>query len=393
MKPLICLLFLLPLGSYAQDKRMADSLKFEILKTTVEFLSRDHLDEDSAFTGEDSAKLMQWEFGRGNIEESLKKYCDTAKVNGGGTKIERWMDLSYETVEQRKQSINDILNAVAGGNRSYRTKFKSFPGFVADLEKLAAIERTPEANQTEGNTSSAIPGGGDSTNIRRDLAPPGQSTPFSVLLPSILALLTSIGGFIYLLSRLNAVNKQLDRREASNNRRKEEIKDLQSRVRSLDAFQLSFGEYKNRVELLERSVSALSAKMDAAANKKAEVRELNPANLPKSKGPLLLYAKLPDLNGGKGFSQDMIKTEQNGEQIFELAISNDSGTFLVSNNSSAQDYALDNPNYNLSPGCIFLNNPQKGCRITTKEHGKLMKSGSNWIITEKAQIEFVGGWE
>ena len=62
---------------------------------------------------------------------------------------------------------------------------------------------------------------------------------------------------------------------------------------------------------------------------------------------------------------------------------------MIVNDAGSQKYALSNYRYYLEKACDFLNEPMPNCRIDTKEYGQLEKTGSDWIIQKKAQIEFV----
>ena len=98
------------------------------------------------------------------------------------------------------------------------------------------------------------------------------------------------------------------------------------------------------------------------------------------------YAKLPDLLNG--FSNEVLQDQQNGEQIYELNIDGERGTFGISNDAAAQKFALSDYQYYLANGCTLANQPVKNARISVSEPGTLTRSGNGWTIEKKAVITF-----
>ncbi|QXV63615.1 hypothetical protein INP83_10845 [Mucilaginibacter sp. 21P] len=102
---------------------------------------------------------------------------------------------------------------------------------------------------------------------------------------------------------------------------------------------------------------------------------------------LTRYAKFSDLDQ-RGFSSAMLKEKQNGEQTYEITIYGDEATFVVSDDTGAQRYALQNYEY-LSGACIFNNQPQGSSRIETLVPGRLVRtSDENWVFGDRAHIQF-----
>ncbi|OCX54273.1 hypothetical protein BEL04_08425 [Mucilaginibacter sp. PPCGB 2223] len=98
------------------------------------------------------------------------------------------------------------------------------------------------------------------------------------------------------------------------------------------------------------------------------------------------FAKLANLDNG--FSASLLSVTQNGEQVYEIHITGDTGTYRISEDPSAQRYALAEPDYTLGKACELLGTPYKGCRIILRSEGTLQRSAGDWIIQQKAQIEF-----
>jgi hypothetical protein len=102
--------------------------------------------------------------------------------------------------------------------------------------------------------------------------------------------------------------------------------------------------------------------------------------------PKLLYAKYADLDDG--FSANVLSTIQNGENIYEIESIDDSAVFRISSDPHAQKYALAESSYTLGKACELENQPFKGCQIFLKRKGLLLNVSGNWIIQQKAIIEF-----
>lgn len=98
------------------------------------------------------------------------------------------------------------------------------------------------------------------------------------------------------------------------------------------------------------------------------------------------YAKFPNLDDG--FGPDMITSIQNGEQVYEIQATGDTAIFRIANDMNAQKYALAEPAFTLNKACELSNQPFKGCRIVLHSEGTLVKISGNWIVQQKAKIEF-----
>ena len=95
---------------------------------------------------------------------------------------------------------------------------------------------------------------------------------------------------------------------------------------------------------------------------------------------------MPDLNNG--FSNDILRNEQNGEQVYEIIITDQTATYSVSGNTAAQGYALNDVSYILGRACTLGNQPFPNCRIDNKLNGTLTKTAEGWTIGNKALVEF-----
>jgi len=101
----------------------------------------------------------------------------------------------------------------------------------------------------------------------------------------------------------------------------------------------------------------------------------------------LFFAKLPSSDGG--FNEEEFLSQQNGEQIYELKLKENEGTFTISETAQAQKYALTDISSYLGSACEFINQADRDSQIKTNIAGTVHKQGSQWLIIDKAKIEFV----
>lgn len=101
----------------------------------------------------------------------------------------------------------------------------------------------------------------------------------------------------------------------------------------------------------------------------------------------MLYAKFPDTY--EGFSAATLSSQQDGEKIYEIAITGETATYKISEDKDAQSYALSDYTYYLGNACTMENAPEKDCRIFTEVPGKLFRKGKDWTIETKARIKFI----
>lgn len=117
-----------------------------------------------------------------------------------------------------------------------------------------------------------------------------------------------------------------------------------------------------------------------------DVESAAQATAPEEPERHIFYAKLADLDDG--FSAGIMVSQQNGEQIYEIKMEGDTAAYAISGDPNAQKYALAEFTFTLGKACELLNQPFKGCQIILQREGSLVKIAGNWIIQQKAQIEF-----
>ncbi|MES2275970.1 MAG: hypothetical protein V4592_08105 [Bacteroidota bacterium] len=98
-----------------------------------------------------------------------------------------------------------------------------------------------------------------------------------------------------------------------------------------------------------------------------------------------LYAKFPA--DEHRFSSEMLVAAQDGEQVYEIDILGDTGTYRVSESAAVQRYALSEDKYLLA--CAYEEIPtNRNVRIVNEGTGRLSRSGGDWHIDQKVPVKF-----
>ena len=387
MKKIFLLIILAPFFVLAQTN--GDSLKFEIIKASVNFLATDKASFPN--TSGKSSKCVFDDYS------CLLKFCETNQLKGADTKINKWKQKSIGSKDDLSKLKGEIINELTvGGDRVNRTKLESFKKYNGSLNKIVnSYKVTPKpiaepSNQEAVKEDSQTPSVDSSSEpiiplVIKTENPQEENSQgwFSIIAFLFSCIALGLGGFIFY-----KMNKRDKARKDFNSDYfilKEDVKDLRSKLAQKPTVDLKpFEEKLNYIENLIRQKEQQTRTVELQienTNYNERKPSVNTQNAPQQ-----FFAKLPDL--GNGFSAGILSANQNGEQIFELEVNNDKGEFVVSGDSSAQKYALSDFNFYLLNACDFVNQPVRNCRINTIQKGIIIKSGSNWIIQNKAKIEF-----
>ena len=209
--------------------------------------------------------------------------------------------------------------------------------------------------------------------------------------------------FSFITMLLQAFRKPKVLRSASTSEYSIAINELRQDLRRLKGDDLFFVTRKDLKGLEERIKLLEDARSDQPAAREMEWTNVNqglqtleteevhtpgPAEPdPQSQiSPKLLYAKFADLDDG--FSANVLSGTQNGENVYEIESVDDTAIYRISSDPSAQKYALAEYSFTLGKACELENQPFKGCQIYLKQKGLLLNLSGNWIIQQKAIIEF-----
>ena len=354
MKKWFILIFLfLSFQAKASDEEV---VKFEVIKRVAEYLQ------------EDINKSTQKSDCEQQDYDCLIKYVGT--VQQGEDRIKKWKALSLVHTDT-------IFKDLTEGNRVARKETQAYKDLVLDINALLA-SATGSASE-QGNPSVSPTSSGERSGSYNSSGESSNILPVIALVLSGIALVLAVLSF--LKSNKKPVNNPAD---SINNIYKmidEKIVPLQNKLS-----QKLGNEYKEVVDVRLRELSeelnarVLQQQVLQQPQRRIERKE---EQVPATTAS---FAKISDL--GNGFSPDYFMDSQNGEQIFELTLGNNKGSFSVSSDSHAQKYVLNDYNRYLSNACEMRNQPAANCRIITVQPGIVVKSGSNWMIEKKAVIEF-----
>lgn len=378
MKKYLALLCMLPLAVSAQNNM--DSLKFEMIKTAVDFYTNDPI-FDKVKSNTSNCKNGDY--------ICLFTFTSTNGLTGVDNKIKIWKEVKCTTTKQLSGLKDNILKDILAGKEN-RKKLQGYAEFLKALDaNLPVVENIPAEVATKNSDSivtketpvdNAGTGGSNTDN--------SDSGGWKIWL----ALLAGLGGLGLGLRSLmtkpekkasavktgsgDADTSKLEARVATFNA----LLPLKADISVLNAFEQKVNSLENRIIQLEKK----GEERPDSSNNKSSNNQKAPANSVKKEETI--YAKMPDLNNG--FSNDILRKEQNGEQVYEIFITDQTATYSVSSDTAAQGYALNDVSYILGRACTLGNQPFPNCRIDTKLNGTLTKTAEGWTIGNKALVEF-----
>jgi hypothetical protein len=374
MKKYLVVCLWMPTMAMAQSK--ADIVKFEIIKSTVDFYAT-----DTAFKG----SLKQASNCPTGDYNCLELFCKNNGLTGVWSRVSDWRKATINTkasvIAFKDSVVKDVTTKVHRTNlpshADYRKELDDLiAGYKEDVATAASVA-APKANDTTNNATQG------STVVATEA--PSTSAGW---LPWA-ALIAGLGGLgLGLLAFLRKPKAQAGQVEMATAAELEQVKrNLATLTAQLnqkaDAATIQALETKlGTVEGLAKKAGQQAAATNTA---KEEVRS-NKAAAPAPTAATKLYAKLPDIDNG--FSNNILKTEQLGEQAYELTVGESSGSYTISSDRDAQSYAVNDFNYILARGCTLNNQPFTNCRVETVQPGTLSKGKDGWMIERKAVVEF-----
>ena len=378
MKKYLLSFFLFPALLHSQSNN-GETLKFEIIQATVNFLTTDN----TAYKNLQGKSLNCISLDYACIAD----FCKKNDVSSIQKKVDEWKVKPANTPDEVKKLVAFIVDDLL--KKDHRKKLDSFKKYSEKVNQLAASFSTVSEDVADSETTAAET---EKTLVRENTPvefknesqkEEKSSLPIIALLLSIVSLIASC----YAIFKLQIPASSNESKNPDYHNLKDDIKELRSHVaqmqpidvKFLDEKLMSLGNRLTNIETQRRTVELSVEKKSASVPQHVKEQTLQSSSQ-------ILYAKLPDL--GNGFGSSILSNNQNGEQIYEIQVSGDKGIFVVSSDINAQKYALSDFNYYLPNACNMLNQPTKGARIDTVKEGTLTKSGGNWIIKDRAQIEF-----
>jgi hypothetical protein len=375
MKRYLLILFLLP-GSMLAQQQKIDSIKFELIKATVHFYATDSKLNNTGIVVSD-CKVPDY--------TCLKGFSDSIKLEGVSAKITKWSSEKCETSEALQKLKGKILVEVTGGEKEYRKLLPSYKDYIARLDEQIATLQKSETGTPNNQVTDTGKKGATVTNdgTGGPITDKGNATGFLTWI----ALIAGFGGLGlsgWLYTRKPKKIALTNTATATDNADKLEgkIATINTQL-PLKADATALAALQQRVDALEKQWQQVEKRAQQSVDPPATVAKAAPAAPVET----TFYAKLPDLPNG--FSNDILKNEQNGEQVYEIIVRDNMATYSVSIDSGAQGYALNDVNYILSRACTLTNQPFSNCRINTREKGTLTKMAEGWMLDKKAVVEFI----
>jgi len=372
MKKFILIFGFVPSLVFAQAN--GDSLKFEIIKETVNFFASD----SSAYKGLRGKTLTC-----GKVDYScISDYCTRNDVGSIQKKVDEWQKAPSATGDDLTNLVSKITTDLS--NKEYRKKLDSFKKFKETVNQLASsfaeVPIEVFAETAEKDATKTVPAG-VAELVERDMPNSESQLPLISLILSILALVT--GGLALTRSSRGGSSVRIEKSKPNNKIILNDVENLKGAKQEsgvdLAPIQTHISNLESRVLNLEIQPKVFEM---PKINKNVISEPVQSQQITNSNK----YARYPDMSNG--FTNGALKDNQNGELIFEIQVSGSSASFCISSDPEAQVFALSDYKNYLSDACDFSNQPSKGCQIVTKSKGSLNRTGGNWIIQSKAKIEF-----
>ncbi|ACU61957.1 hypothetical protein [Chitinophaga pinensis] len=382
------------------------TMKFNIIKRTVEFLSTDTV----SFKG----ITVNTCDGCANYE-ALKKFA--VKMTKVDSLIDKWVKIEVgpDKAEMIKFS-ETVLNNISTGNarRENRRKLPGFkeyqkavadiiagnvttpPAPIPDTQEPVMTTTPPTARQSDARQVGAAPAAEAPAEESADdltaisIRNETEKLPWVFIGGTILGILLALYFYAALLKEKKKkedlkklFEKQKDKAtalEAEKNKLWEDVKALDNKLR----------EAQDKFIKLEESQATerkqYQQKVREARDTPAETPP--PAiNVSKEFVPIVKYARYADKIDG--FSAEELLDKDDNETIFEITITSPAtGAFRVSNNRQAQRYALSNASFFFGKTCQYEAFPVADSVIVTDKPGELVLSGDKWMIRHPAKIRF-----
>lgn len=381
------------------------TMKFNIIKRTVEFLSTDTV----------SFKGITVNTCNGCADyESLKKFA--VKMTKVDSLIDKWVKIEVGPDKAAMVKFSEtVLGNISKGNarRENRLKLPGFKEYQKAIADIIAGNVTPPPTETPAATTPAATpapppanepaaaeeetpatNAGDSTD-ENDLTALSiknetEKLPWVFIISTVIGILLALYFYAALLKekkKKDDLKKLFEKQkekatalEAEKNKLWEDVKSLDNKLRDAqDKF----------IKLEESQASERKQYQQKVREARETPAETPPPaiNISKEFVPVVKYARYADKIDG--FSSEELLDQDDNETIFEITITSPAtGAFRVSNNRQAQRYALSNASFFFGKTCQYEAFPVADSVIVTDKPGELVLNGDKWMIRHPAKIRF-----
>jgi len=383
-------------------KGPVSTMKFNIIKRTVEFLSTDTV----------SFKGITANTCNGCADyESLKKFA--VKMTKVDSLIDKWVKIEVGPDKAAMIKFSEtVLNNITRGNARRENRLKS-PGFKEYQKAIADIiagNVAPPPVETPAATTPTTTPPPPSVAKPAEEAPPAdtevpvddrdptaisvnnenEKLPWVFIGGTILGILLALyfySAFLKERKKKEDLKKLFEKQkekaaalEAEKNKLWEDVKSLDNKLRDAqDKF----------IKLEESQASERKQYQQKVREARETPAETPPPaiNVSKEFVPVVKYARYADKIDG--FSSEELLDKDDNETIFEITITSPAtGAFRVSNNRQAQRYALSNASFFFGKTCQYEAFPAADSVIVTDKPGELVLNGDKWMIRHPAKIRF-----
>ena len=401
----------------------ADSIRFEIIKKTVNFLAKDpKISKDVKF----SVKCLFSDKGMQHNYSCLEISSKGSGIEGVLPKVKTWdvkkTGNKLPDLKQLKEKILQDISTPAA--KAYRKKLSGYSKYVQSIDYLikgykdSSPKSKPKVKSKPETLKTVVSGTVDTAVTSSPVAAPAvkkddskQPAPDTTThivtsvktqtmeesTKTVIALALSIIAVIISLFSLFKKGKQPEPTDNVTNQTPETAL-LKSKIKSLEEdlgkiksksakdLELVRQSFENRITELENNKNTFELPVPPQVKPRyrpVETVDNAPVMTPST---IYKYAKFSDMDGG-GFSAAILSDTQNGEQTYEILILGDQAEYGVSVDPRAQKYALHNYDY-LTDACEIKGQPQTNSRIDTVTKGQLTRSPTGgWNIEARAVIE------
>ncbi|KAB2913764.1 MAG: hypothetical protein F9K23_16100 [Bacteroidetes bacterium] len=388
MKRLIPLTIILlganTLFSQVPSKQTLDSVQYQIIRATVDFLAT-----DTKTFGKVKGTCINCNV---NDYAALKKYADDNKLAKVPDLINEWKKISLDTSEAGWMASVEsfrkkIHYKIADGEKKERQKLIGYEPYNIKLDSIINRLNTLTKSKQPLEQESAIRDG-DTDEISKAesdneedgiLSSLSAWQNISLAACIVISLLVLMVSFLTNKKKAAAHNRNV---EKLTKKHKDAIAELQRENKLLEAEKKKMdatithleSELKN-----EREKNYIS-KQPQIVDEQKSVSTQKPESRVK-------YASYADQ--GDGFSVGSLLNQSNSEAIFEISLtSSNTASYKVSSDNAIQRYALSNAAFFLGTTCKYDTEPNSQQGIVTEKPGELKLQGNKWIITVPAVISF-----
>ncbi|MGV3557938.1 hypothetical protein [Larkinella arboricola] len=400
----------------AEYRENLEQASFQLIKTTVEFLTTDRQTFPNVQTTQCSCDSY----------DSLKAFIKQNDLVGADKLVDESKRRAAQHIAQINQprtALNEVkdflIQKIASGNRAERKNLPTYAAFEAALDDIINRTVSPETATAVSQQPATVSESAGLPDTLETPSPPITSTPTTqsnwismagiALFLSILSLI-GVAFLIY-----TALKNQKPDQSARDIQFDSQLAKLADRVTKLEVRKNQPNEsfqVNSQLEALERAVRQLEQNRaekpatPAPAPKvplevvppapgspeesEAAGRPMNRYRTPSVEPPKpsVFYARTADL--GDGFSAGGLLTKPERDTVFDVVLENDTlATYQISENPDAQRLALSDPYSYLNDACEYLTQPNPTSRIRTEQAGRLSLQGDKWKIIEKAKIRFI----